>query len=166
MKIAITTDHSGYESLKELATFLTSLGHECTDFGPQTFDPQDDYPDFMFPAARAVADGTHDVGIIMGGSGQGEAMAANRLKGVRCAVFYGPVAAKVAINAEGTMSDDPYEIIKLSRQHNNANVLSLSARFLTMDEMKQASKLWLETPVTRCRATCSSYRKTRRLDLI
>jgi len=63
-------------------------------------------------------------------------------------VFSGPVVAKTAINSEGVISDDPYEIIKLSRQHNNANVLSLSARFLTMDEMKQASKLWLETPVT------------------
>lgn len=148
MKIAITTDHSGYETLKELATFLKSLGHSCIDFGPTSYDPDDDYPDFMFPAACAVADKSCDVAIIMGGSGQGEAMAANRIKGVRAAVFYGPISAKVAIDSEGTMSNDPYEIIKLSRQHNNANVLSLSARFLTMDQMKQASQLWLETPVT------------------
>ncbi|MDB5167322.1 MAG: ribose-5-phosphate isomerase ribose 5-phosphate isomerase [Candidatus Saccharibacteria bacterium] len=148
MKIAITTDHSGFVALKELASFLTSLGHECVNFGPTSFDADDDYPDFMFPAAHAVADGSCDVAIIMGGSGQGEAIAANRIKGVRAAVFYGPVVAKTAVDAEGTMSDDPYEIIKLSRQHNNANVLSLSARFLTMDQMKQASQLWLETPVT------------------
>jgi ribose 5-phosphate isomerase B len=148
MKIAITTDHSGFEALKELRTFLESLGHTCVDFGPQAFDPEDDYPDFMFPAAKAVADGSCDVGIIMGGSGQGEAIAANRIKGIRCAVFYGSVIAKTAIDAEGTMSDDPYEIVKLSRQHNNANVLSLSARFLTVDEMKQASRVWLETPTT------------------
>ncbi|TAL14318.1 ribose-5-phosphate isomerase [Patescibacteria group bacterium] len=148
MKIAITTDHSGFESLKELASFLRDLGHDCIDFGPTSFEPDDDYPDFMFPAAQAVADGSCDVAIIMGGSGQGEAMAANRVKGVRAAVFYGPVVAKTAVDAEGNMSDDPYEIIKLSRQHNNANVLSLSARFLTMDQMKQASQLWLETPVT------------------
>ncbi len=148
MKIAITTDHSGFEALKELSAYLTDLGYDCINFGPSSFDPDDDYPDFMFPAARAVADGTCDVGIIMGGSGQGEAIAANRIKGVRCAVFYGPAVAKTAINAEGVTSDDPYEIIKLSRQHNNANVLSLSARFLSMDEMKQASKLWLETPIT------------------
>jgi len=148
MKIAITTDHSGFEALKELRTFLESLGHTCVDFGPQAFDPEDDYPDFMFPAAKAVADGSCDVGIIMGGSGQGEAIAANRIKGIRCAVFYGSVIAKTAIDAEGTMSDDPYEIVKLSRQHNNANILSLSARFLTMDEMKQASRVWLETPTT------------------
>jgi ribose 5-phosphate isomerase B len=148
MKIAITTDHTGLENVKELTVFLESLGHECIQFGPKTFEPYDDYPDFIFPAAQAIADGTCEVGIIMGGSGQGEAMAANRIKGVRAAVFYGPVVAKVAINIEGTMSDDPYEIVKLSRQHNNANVLSLSARFLAMDEMKQASKIWLETPTT------------------
>lgn len=148
MKIAITTDHAGFETLKELALFLESLGHTTVDFGPTLFDADDDYPDFMFPAARAVADGSCDVGIIMGGSGQGEAIAANRIKGVRAALFYGPVVAQTAIDAEGTMSDDPYEIVKLSRQHNNANVLSLSARFLTMDQMKQASKIWLETPIT------------------
>lgn len=148
MKIAVTTDHTGFDNLKELVIFVESLGHECVDFGPKAFDLADDYPDFIFPAARAVADGTCNVGIIMGGSGQGEAMAANRVKGVRCAVFYGPVLPKIAIDAEGHMSDDPYEIIKLSRQHNSANVLSLSARFLSLDEMKQAIKIWLDTPVT------------------
>jgi len=148
MKIAVTTDHTGFEALKDLTVFLESLGHECINFGPKVFDQDDDYPDFIFPAARAVAEGSCDVAIIMGGSGQGEAIAANRIKGVRCAVFYGPVLPKIAIDAEGNMSDDPYEIIKLSRQHNNANVLSLSARFLSLDEMKQASKLWLETPIT------------------
>lgn len=146
MKIAITTDHAGFEQLKELRNYLESLGHECVDFGPQTFDAEDDYPDFMFPAAQAVASGECEVGVIMGGSGQGEAIAANRVKGVRAALFYGPVTAKVAIDAEGTMSDDPYEIVKLSRQHNNANILSLSGRFLTMDEMKQACQIWLATP--------------------
>ena len=144
----MTTDHSGYEALHELSNYLTELGHTFIDFGPTSYDPADDYPDFMFPAAQAVADGTCDVGIIMGGSGQGEAMAANRIKGVRAAVFYGPIVANAPIDAEGTMSEDPYEIIKLSRQHNNSNVLSLSARFLTLDQMKQASKIWLETPIT------------------
>lgn len=100
----------------------------------------------MFPAARAVASGECERGVIIGGSGQGEAMAANRIAGVRAALFYGPVTAKVAVDADGTMSDDPYEIVKLSRQHNDANVLSLSGRFLTLDEMKTALKLWLETP--------------------
>jgi ribose 5-phosphate isomerase B len=146
MKIAVTTDHAGYEALQELKVFLGSLGHECVDFGPQSLDTDDDYPDFMFPAARAVAGGECERGIILGGSGQGEAMAANRIKGVRCALFYGPVVAKTAIDAAGNTSDDPYEIIKLSRQHNDANVLSLSGRFLTLDEMKQAITIWLDTP--------------------
>lgn len=146
MKIAITTDHAGFEALKELKTFLESLGHECVGYGPKEFDAEDDYPDFMFPAAYAVASGECERGVIMGGSGQGEAIAANRVPGVRAAVFYGPVVAKVAVDADGTMSDDPYEIVKLSRQHNDANVLSLSGRFLTMEEMKTALKIWLETP--------------------
>lgn len=146
MKIAITTDHAGFEALKELKTYLESLGHECIDYGPTVFDAEDDYPEFMFPAARAVAAGESERGVIMGGSGQGEAMAANRIAGVRAALFYGPVTAKAAVDADGTVSDDPYEIVKLSRQHNDANVLSLSGRFLTLDEMKTALKLWLETP--------------------
>jgi len=148
MKIAVTTDHAGFEALKQLKDFVTELGHESVDFGPQSFDLDDDYPDFMFPAAQAVARGECERGIILGGSGQGEAMAANRVKGVRAVVFYSPAIAKVAVNAEGDMSTDPYEIIKLSRVHNDANVLSLSGRFLTLEEMKTAIKLWLETPFT------------------
>ena len=146
MKIALTTDHAGFDMLKELEKYLVELGHECINFGPKAFDVDDDYPDFMFPAAQAVARGDCERGIIFGGSGQGEAMAANRVKGARCALYYGPVAAKVAINAEGDMSDDPLVILKLSREHNNANMLSLGARFLTMDEVKIACKTWLDAP--------------------
>lgn len=149
MKIAITTDHTGLTyggAFNELKTFLDFLGHEYVDFGPPTLNMDDDYPDYMFPAAQAVASGECEVGIILGGSGQGEAMAANRIPGARCALFYGPALAKTAINAEGDTSDDPYEILRLSRQHNHANILSLSARFLAFDEMKQAIQIWLETP--------------------
>jgi len=148
MRVAITTDHAGFEALKELKVFIESLGHECVDFGPTTFDAEDDYPDFMFPAAKAVASGDCERGIIMGGSGNGEAMAANRINGVRCALFYSPAIAKEPIDAEGHMSDDPYEIVKLSRQHNDANVLSLSGRFLSLHEMKMAIQIWFETPFT------------------
>lgn len=146
MKIALGTDHAGFEQLKQLKEYLAAEGHECVDFGPAVFDEADDYPDFIFPAARAVADGECEAGIILGGSGQGEAMAANRVKGVRCTLFYGPAVAKTAVDAEGTVSEDPYEILRLSRQHNHANVLSLSGRFLALDEMKQAIKVWLGTP--------------------
>ena len=146
MKIAVTTDHGGYEALQQLKPFIESLGYEVVDYGPQRLDMDDDYPDLIIPAARAVAAGECDRGIILGGSGNGEAMAANRIKGVRAAVFYGPIAAKTAINAEGETSDDLYEIIKLSRDHNDANVLSLSGRFLSFEEMQQAVRIWLETP--------------------
>lgn len=146
MKIAVTTDHAGFEPIQQLKTYLQELGHEVVDYGPQGFDADDDYPDFMFPAAKSVAAGECEVGVIMGGSGQGEAMAANRVKGIRCTLFYGQALAKQPIDAEGNMSDDPYEILRLSRQHNQANMLSLSARFLSLEEMKQAIQIWLDTP--------------------
>jgi len=149
MKIAVTTDHTGlaYEGMYEtFKHYIAELGHEVVDFGPRTLDMDDDYPDLMFPAAHAVAKGDCDAGVIMGGSGQGEGMAVNRVKGVRCTVFYSPAITKQPIDAEGRLSTDPYEILRLSRQHNHANMLSLSARFLSPDEMKQAIKIWLETP--------------------
>lgn len=149
MKIAVTTDHTGWayaDAFTEFKTYIESLGHEVVDYGPKSLDMDDDYPDFMFPAAHAVANGDCEAGVIMGGSGQGEAMAVNRVKGIRCTVFYSPALAKQPIDAEGNMSDDPYEILRLSRQHNLANMLSLSSRFLTTDEMKQAIKVWLDTP--------------------
>lgn len=146
MKIALATDHAGFEALKQLKQFLLSLGHEPIDFGPPSLNPEDDYPDFIFAAARAVAQGDCDCGVIFGGSGQGEAMAANRVKGVRCAVFYGPAVSKGAVDAEGHTSEDPYEILKLSRSHNHANVLSLAGRFLDTEQIQHAVQLWLETP--------------------
>jgi ribose 5-phosphate isomerase B len=146
MKIAVTTDHAGYEALGLLKNYIESLGHEVVSFGPVGLDPEDDYPDFMFPAAKAVASGEYEMAVILGGSGQGEAMAANRIKGVRCAVFYGPILPQHPVDAEGNVSSDPYEIVKLSRQHNNSNVLSLGSRFLSFDEMKHAIETWLNTP--------------------
>lgn len=146
MKIALATDHTGFEQLKDLKEYLEELGHECHDFGPTSLNINDDYPDFIFEAAKAVAQNICERGIILGGSGQGEAMAANRLKGVRCAVFYGPAVVGRIIDVNGRLSSSPYEIIKLSREHNNANMLSLAARFVSIMDMKQVLKLWLETP--------------------
>lgn len=146
MKIALSTDHAGMELLGQLQQYLESLGHECVNYGPDTFQPEDDYPDFIFPAAEAVTSGECEVGIIMGGSGQGEAMAANRVKGVRCAVYYGPAQSVGVVNAEGHTAGDEYEIIRLSRQHNDANMLSLAARFLSVEEVQKVVTLWLETP--------------------
>jgi ribose 5-phosphate isomerase B len=87
MKIALGADHAGFKLKEKVSEFLVSLGHEVMDKGAFSFDPADDYPDFVFPVAHAVADGEADRGIIVGKSGEGEAMCANRVKGVRAALF-------------------------------------------------------------------------------
>ncbi len=129
MKIFIGTDHAGFELKESLTPFLRELGHEVEDMGAHTFEALDDYPDFIRPVAEAVARDSESRGIILGGSGQGEAMCANRVKGVRAAVYYG----------------GPFDIAVLSREHNNANILSLGARFVTEDETKEVVRVWLET---------------------
>ncbi len=131
MKIYIGTDHAGFELKEALKKYLAEIGHEVEDKGAFSLNLEDDYPDFIRPVAEAVAaDPENTRGIVLGGSGQGEAMTANRLKGVRAAVYYG----------------GEREIIKLSREHNNANILSLGARFISAEEAKEAVKLWLDTP--------------------
>ena len=145
MKIAIASDHAGFTLAVELKTYLTDSGHQCIDFGANKLDPKDDYPDFVLPAARAVASGECERGIVIGGDGQGEAMAANRIKAVRCGVYYGPATPKGIVDISGRVSHNPYEMVKLIRQHNNANMLSLAARFLSPMDAKNAIKLWLET---------------------
>jgi ribose 5-phosphate isomerase B len=148
MKIALATDHTGFEQLKDLQVYLESLNYECQNFGPSSLNINDDYPDFIFKAAQAVASGEFERGVVLGGDGQGEAMAANRLKGVRCAVFYGPAVVGRIIDANGRVSSSPYEIVKLVREHNNANMISLGARFVSVTDMKLVVKLWLDTPFT------------------
>jgi ribose 5-phosphate isomerase B len=145
LTIALATDHTGLEQMKELQDFLEDLGYECKSFSPQSLNKHDDYPDFVKPAALAVAHGECDKGIIMGGSGQGEAMAANRIKGVRCGLFYGPAVPRKVVDVDGRQSHNPYEIVKLTRQHNDANMLSIAARFVSLADMKHVVKLWLET---------------------
>lgn len=143
MKLALSTDHAGFTQLQKLNSYLQSQGHECHNYGPASFDPDDDYPDFIKPAAQAVANGECQMGIIMGGSGQGEAMAANRIKGVRCAVYYGPAVASGIIDAQGHQNQDPYEILRLSREHNDANMLSIASRFVSDTEIEKVASLWL-----------------------
>ncbi len=146
MKIALSSDHAGFESLKALRGYLESKGHEVLDFGPKAYKADDDYPDLIFPAAHAIASGEAERGIIMGSSGQGEAMSANRVKGVRCALYYGPAIPLDAVDIEGKSAEDEFEILRLSREHNNANMLSLAARFLSQEEIEQAVTVWLESP--------------------
>ena len=129
MKIHLATDHAGLELKDKVKLYLHDLDYEVIDHGAYKYDALDDYPDFIFPCANAVSNDPESKGIILGGSGQGEAMAANRVKGVRAAVFY----------------NGPDEIIKLSRQHNNSNILSLGARFISIEEIYKVIELWLST---------------------
>lgn len=147
MKIYIGGDHAGYELKEKLKKFLSELGHEVEDKGAFKYDAEDDYPDFVLPVAKAVGqDPERSRGVVIGGSGQGEAMVANRVPGVRAAVFYAVRLPYEPTEIEGRESFNPFEIVVLSRTHNNSNVLSLAARFLLEEEAKQAVKIWLETP--------------------
>ena len=129
MKVILATDHAGYGHKEELKRHLQEKGYDVQDFGTHS-EESCDYPDFIFPAARAVAaDPEQTKGIIFGGSGQGEAMTANRVKGVRATTYY----------------HHDLDIIELSRTHNNANVLSIGARFISLEQMKEAVEKWLQT---------------------
>ena len=130
MKVHLATDHAGLDLKNTIKEYLLDKGYDVTDHGAHEYDALDDYPDFIFPCARAVAVDSTSRGIILGGSGQGEAMAANRVKGVRAAVFY----------------NGPEEIIKLSREHNNANILSLGARFMSKEEIFKMIEIWFDEP--------------------
>lgn len=145
MKIFIGGDHAGFELKNRLAEYLKSEGHEVTDFGPSKLDPEDDYPDYIVPVAKAVAGDSLSRGIIIGGSGQGEAICANRFKGIRAVVFYGnPKRSDLSADLRSDLGES--DVIKFSREHNDANILSLGAWFLSFEEAKTAVKLWLETP--------------------
>lgn len=126
----LASDHAGFELKEKLKAHLQELGLAIKDCGAFSLDAADDYPDFVALAAQAVSEDPQNArAIILGGSGQGEAMVANRFRGVRAAVYYG----------------GNEKIITLSREHNDANALSLGARFLSEDEAKRAVKLWLDT---------------------
>lgn len=124
------------------------LGYEVEDLGAHDLDPDDDYPDVVTPCAQKVASTPGSLGIVIGGSGQGEAMAANRIKGVRCALYYGQAKATGAIDAEGAPALDGYDIVRLAREHNDANVLSLAARFVPLEEAREAVHIFIETSFT------------------
>lgn len=126
--IVLATDHAGFELKEHVKRFLIKKGYDIKDFGALEYDGLDDYPDFILPAAKYISE--HKlIGIIFGGSGQGEAMAANRINGIRAAVFY----------------NGPDEIVELSRLHNNSNILSIGARFVSNQEVEKVIELWLST---------------------
>jgi ribose 5-phosphate isomerase B len=126
MRIAIGSDHAGFQYKERVKQLLSALGHEVTDFGTNSEEPVD-YPLFIRPVAEAVARGDAERGVVLGGSGNGEAMAANRVKKVRCALCWNTASARLA------------------RQHNDANVLSLGQRMLSEAEALDIVRVWLET---------------------
>jgi len=128
MKIYIGSDHAGFEMKRGLIPFLEEWGFEVIDCGPLEYVHDDDYPDHVSKVAKQIG----VMGIVIGWSGQGEAIVANRFPEVRCAVFYG----------------GSKHILTLSREHNDANILSLGAHFITTQEAKQAVELWLKTNFT------------------
>ena len=127
MKIALASDHAGYEYKECIRDWLVEIGYEVKNFGTFSTEPVD-YPDFIRPAAMAVASGECDRGIILGGSGNGEAMVANRIRGIRCALCWNEESAR------------------LSRQHNDSNMLSLGERMMTLSLATKIAYEWLETP--------------------
>ncbi len=144
MKVYLASDHVGFELKKKLKDFLEKEGFEVEDCGAYEFDKNDDYPDFISKAAAAVSkDPDNSRGIVFGGSGQAEMMVANKFKGIRCALFYAAEIPVRAADVTGRMSTDPYEMIRLTREHNNANMLSIGVRFVSDDEALKVSKLWL-----------------------
>ncbi|MGZ4986171.1 MAG: ribose 5-phosphate isomerase B [Chthoniobacterales bacterium] len=126
MKISLGTDHAGFRLKEKVKELLHSLGHEVVDFGTFSEEPVD-YPLFVRPAAEAVARGECERGIVFGGSGNGEAMTANKVRGVRCALCWSEESAR------------------LSRQHNDANVLSLGERLVPQDLALSIVRIWLTT---------------------
>ena len=140
MKIAIGSDHAGFRYKEAIRKLLEELGHSVTDFGTHSEEPVD-YPLFIRPVAEAVARGEFERGIVLGGSGNGEAITANRVKGVRCALCWNVKSAR------------------LGRQHNNANVISIGERMVSLDTAFKIVRVWLETPF-------AGGRHQRRIDLI
>jgi ribose 5-phosphate isomerase B len=126
MKISLGSDHAGFRCKEKVKELLGTLGHEVKDFGTFNEEPVD-YPLFIRPAAEAVARGECDRGIVFGGSGNGEAIAANKVRGVRCALCWNE------------------EVARLSRQHNDANVLSIGERVIAPEVVLQIVRTWLET---------------------
>jgi ribose 5-phosphate isomerase B len=142
MRVHIGGDHAAYELLGELVAFLEAEGHEVTNHGPHEYDAQDDYPVYCLRAAEAVARDADSLGIVLGGSGNGEQMAANKVKGVRAALCYNE------------------ELARLSREHNDARVLSIGGRMNSVEESRAMVRAFLATPFS------GDARHQRRIDML
>lgn len=142
MRVHIGGDHAAYELQRHLVTWLTEQGHEVVDHGPAAYDAQDDYPVFVLRAAVAVAQEPGSLGIVLGGSGNGEQIAANKVPGIRAALAWKP------------------EIAQLARQHNDAQIVSIGARFTDLENAEEMVRVFLGTPFT------GEARHQRRLDMV
>ena len=142
MRVHIGGDHAAYDLLQDLVAFLEAEGHEVTNHGPHTMDAEDDYPVFVLRAAEAVAADPESLGVVLGGSGNGEQMAANKVKGIRAALCYSE------------------ELATLAREHNNAQVISIGARMSAVDEAKAMVAAFLATPFS------GAPRHQRRIDMV
>jgi ribose 5-phosphate isomerase B len=142
MRVHIGGDHAAYDLLGELVRFLEAEGHEVTNHGPHAFDAEDDYPVFVLRAAEAVAADPDSLGVVLGGSGNGEQMAANKVQGIRAALCY------------------TQELATLARQHNNAQVISIGARMTAVEEAKAMVATFLATPFS------GAPRHQRRIDMV
>ena len=127
-KLYVSGDHAGFELKEKLKDFLERKGFEINDFGPHQYNKDDDYPDFVIPMARAVVKNKIR-GLIIAGSGQGENIATNKIKGIRTALYHGGST----------------KIVQTARKHDDANVLSLGSRFVTESEAKKAINVFLKT---------------------
>ncbi len=142
MRVHIGGDHAAYDLHVELVAFLESEGHEVTNHGPHAYDAQDDYPVYVLRAAEAVAADPDSLGVVLGGSGNGEQMAANKVSGIRAALCYSE------------------ELAVLARQHNNAQVISIGGRMSAVEEAKNMVRAFLATPFS------SETRHQRRIDMV
>ncbi len=142
MRVYLGSDHAGYELKQHLVQWLTNAGHEAVDCGPHIYDAVDDYPPFILRAAERTAADPEALGIVIGGSGNGEAIAANKVKGVRAALAWS------------------VETAELGREHNNANVISVGARMHSLDEATKFVEVFLGTPFS------EDPRHIRRIDMI
>ncbi|MDO5738946.1 MAG: ribose-5-phosphate isomerase [Ornithinimicrobium sp.] len=142
MRVHIGGDHAAYELQRDLVNWLTEQGHEVVDHGPTSYDPLDDYPVFVLRAAQGVAADPDSLGIVLGGSGNGEQMAANKVEGIRAALAYNP------------------ELAQLAREHNDARIVSLGARMHSLQEGRAIVDAFLSTPFS------GEDRHQRRIDMV
>lgn len=141
MKVFIGTDHAGYVLKEEIVKALQAQGHEVVDKGAYEYNEGDDYPDFVIPVAQEVSkDPENSRGIVLGATGEGEAITANKFPHVRAVVYYGKAHSVV---------DDEADVLVRSREHNDANVLSLGARFFNAEDAINAVNTWLATPYSK-----------------